>query len=106
MFVEDILDSMNQIEEYIRGMNFQDFSSDRKTIDAVIRNIEIIGEAAKNISEDIRKNYPEIPWKRVIGLRNSVIHAYFGIDLKSLWKIASVNIPEVKTHIIKILSSL
>ena len=106
LFIEDILDSMNMIEEYIRDLDHQGFSADRKTIDAVIRNIEIIGEAARNIPESIRKKYPSIPWKQMIGLRNITIHTYFGVDLDIIWRIVTVNIPEAKTEILKMLDSL
>lgn len=105
MFLEDILDSINQIESYIFGMSFQDFSIDRKTIDSVIRNIEIIGEASKNIPGSIQEKYPDIPWNRMVGLRNVAIHAYFGIDLENIWKIITTNIPQVKTEIQRILQS-
>jgi len=106
LFIEDMLDSMIQIEEYIHGLDRADFSADKKTIDAVIRNIEIIGEAARNVPENIRNNHPGIPWKQMIGLRNLTIHAYFGIDLDIIWQIASVNIPETKSEIARILDSL
>jgi uncharacterized protein with HEPN domain len=106
MFLEDILDSINQIESYISGMSYYDFSFDRKTIDSVIRNLEIIGEASKNIPLPVREKYPDIPWKRMIGLRNIAIHAYFGIDLENIWKIISSDIPPLNKKIKKILQSL
>ena len=106
LFIEDMLDSMNMIEEYIHDLDRADFSADKKTIDAVIRNIEIIGEAARNIPDDIKRRYPGIPWKQMIGLRNLTIHAYFGIDLDIIWQIASVNIPKTKSEIARILDSL
>lgn len=105
MFLEDILDSMNQIESYTLGMTYQDFSIDRKTIDSVIRNIEIIGEASKNIPKTFREKYPDIPWNRMVGLRNVAIHAYFGIDLDNIWKTITSNIPPVKAEIKRILQS-
>ena len=74
LFLEDILESMNLIEEYVKGMSFDDFKEDRKTIDAVVRNFEIIGEAAKNIPENIRNNYKNIDWIGIIGLRNRISH--------------------------------
>jgi len=77
-------------------MDFDSFTADGKTVDAVIRNIEIIGEAAKIIPVVVRDEYPEIPWGRLVGLRNIVSHAYFGIDLKIIWQIITKNLPEIK----------
>ena len=106
LFIEDIVESMNRIEQYLSGMSHQDFLSNQMVIDAVIRNIEIIGEAARNIPEDIRNAYPAIPWKRIIGLRNIAIHAYFGIDLDILWKILTESIPEAKIEILRSLETI
>ena len=105
LFIEDILESMSMIGEYIEDMDYHHFLVDRKTIDAVIRNLEIIGEAARNIPEEIRNVYPAVPWKKMIGLRNIAIHAYFGIDLEIVWRIVSTNIPDAKTEITKLLDS-
>lgn len=74
--------------------------------DAVVRNLEIIGEAAKNIPEDLRKQYSIIPWKRVAGFRDIAIHDYFGVDLETVWKIATQGTPEIKPHLQTILKSL
>ena len=75
-------------------------------IDAVIRNLEIIGEAIKNIPDEVKDEYQTVPWKRMVGLRNIITHAYFGIDLENIWKIITQNIPEVKPEIKKILDEL
>jgi uncharacterized protein with HEPN domain len=70
-------------------------------IDAVIRNLEIIGEAARNVPEEIKNNYNEIPWKKMIGLRNMLIHEYFGVDESIVWERIKTNLPEVKPNILK-----
>ncbi len=80
-------------------MSFENFIADDKTIDAVVRNFEIIGEAANRVSEDFRATHPEIEWRRMIGLRNRVIHEYFGIDYETVWKIRNENIPELLDYI-------
>lgn len=94
LFVEDILEAMNKIQRYCQGLSREDFIKNELVIDGVIRNLEVIGEAAKNIPEEIKIQYPEIPWRRMIGLRNMAIHEYFGVDLDITWKIVSENIPE------------
>ena len=106
MFIEDTLEAINKIESYINDLDYESFSQNNMVIDAVIRNLEIIGEAIKNISDDVKKKYPTVPWKRMVGLRNIITHAYFGIDLENIWKIITQNISEVKPDIIKIFDEL
>jgi uncharacterized protein with HEPN domain len=101
LFVEDILDSMDKIENYIENLSYGDFVDNQMIIDAVVRNLEIIGEAANNIPKDIKKEFSNIPWKRMIGLRNIVAHGYFGIDLGIIWEIITKNLPETKPAIIE-----
>jgi len=101
LFLEDILISIEKIEDYIRGMSFEDFQNDTKTVDAVLRNLEIIGEASKSIPSEIREGNPDIPWGRMTGLRNIVSHEYFGIDLSIIWQIITVNLQETKPLIEK-----
>ena len=86
LYLDDIRTSIDKIETYTKGLSFDSFSNDPKTVDAVVRNLEIIGEAAKNIPKEIKVKYPEIPWKPIMGTRDKVIHEYFGIDLEILWK--------------------
>jgi uncharacterized protein with HEPN domain len=93
-YLEDILKSMLRISEYIDGKKFADFKKNYMIVDAVVRNFEIIGEASRNIPSTIQKKYPEIPWKKMYGLRNLISHEYFGIDYEMLWEIASVSLPQ------------
>ena len=81
LYLDDILDAVHQIRVYIAGMNEDDFAKDRKTQDAVIRNLEIIGEAAGNLPDQFQKMAQEIDWRKIKGLRNILIHEYFGINL-------------------------
>lgn len=99
LFVEDMLESINKIERYTRGLTYDKFEKNEVVVDAVIRNLEIIGEAARNIPEEVRAKYPDIPWKRMIGLRNITIHEYFGVDLNIIWEIITKNLPETKPKI-------
>jgi len=96
LYIEDILTSIKKILRYTEGMSFDAFLKNEIVIDAVIRNLEIIGEAAKKIPEDIKNSNSDIPWKRMIGLRNIVVHEYFGIDFEIIWQIATKNLPSLK----------
>lgn len=85
--IQDILDSIQDIEDFIRGMTFDEFKKDRKTINAVVRSIEIIGEASKKIPKNLRDRCPEVPWKKMSGMRDKLIHAYFELIWKSFGKL-------------------
>jgi uncharacterized protein with HEPN domain len=86
-FLEDTLDAIRKIRDYTDGLSLQAFAADAKTFDAVIRNLEIIGEAVKQIPEDIRSLHPEVEWKRIGRLRDILIHQYFGVDVQIVWDI-------------------
>jgi uncharacterized protein with HEPN domain len=103
LYLEDVKNSIEKIEEYISGINFEKFSKDTKTIDAVVRNLEIIGEAANGIPDEIVSGNPEIPWKEAIGMRNKVVHEYFGVDEEILWKTITEDLPKFKEQISKLL---
>ena len=103
LFVEDILESIGLIENYVAGMDADDFRNDKKTIDAVVRNLEIIGEASRNIPENIKNTYQDIDWKGVVGLRNRIAHEYFGISLTIVWNIIEQEFPKLKKQMKQIL---
>ena len=106
MFLEDIIESIEKIEAYIGDMEYDAFIDDGKTVDAVVRNLEIIGEASKKLPDDLKDKISEVPWHRMTGLRNIIAHEYFGIDLKIIWKIVKENLPEVKPSLEKLLKEL
>ncbi len=103
LYVEDILQSMDRIERYTRGQTFERFRRSEMVADAVIRNLEIIGEAARSIPQEVRQRHPDIPWTRMIGLRNIAIHEYFGVDLGIIWEIVRRNLPETRSKIVALL---
>lgn len=103
LFLEDIALSMMRFQEYIRGLDFQHFKWDYKTVDAVIRNFEIIGEASKNLPIELKDKYSNIPWEEMYRLRNRISHEYFGIDYEILWEIATVHLPNNRIDILVIL---
>jgi len=96
LFVEDILESIELIESYVANMDIENFKNDRKTIDAVVRNFEIIGEASRNIPDEIKNKYQNVDWKGMIGLRNRIAHGYFGINLTIIWEILKQELPLLK----------
>jgi len=85
--IDDILQAITFLRDYVKGMDYTDFEADRKTQDAVIRNLEIIGEAARTIPEEVRDKASEIEWYKIIALRNILIHEYFGVNLKIVWDV-------------------
>ena len=103
MHFDDILTSMNRIAEYIEGFTLGNFKNDHKTVDAVVRNFEIIGEASKNLPNEIKEIYPNVPWAEMYLLRNKVIHEYFGVDYEIIWDIATNYLPKNKSQVEDIL---
>jgi uncharacterized protein with HEPN domain len=101
--INDILESINRIDVYTEGVDYDSFLHNQMLIDAVIRNLEIIGEAARNVSDETRNKYTEIPWKNMIGLRNILIHQYFGVDESIVWEVIKTNLPETRPIILNVI---
>lgn len=99
LYFEDIRTSIGNIEEYTKGLGFEDFRDDKKTIDAVVRNLEVIGEAARNIPKELKKEYLNVPWEKMVSMRNKVIHEYFGVDVEILWQTIKEDLPGLKKQI-------
>jgi len=106
LFLQDILAAMDSIQEFVVGMTINEFINDDKTSSAVIRKLEIIGEAVKQIPPAIKEQYPSVPWKEMAGMRDVLIHFYFGVDLKLTWKTIQEDIPLARQQIAGILSDL
>lgn len=103
LYIEDILECIRKIEIYIEDISLEDFKKDIKTIDAVIRNFEIIGEASKNIPNEIKNKYDDIPWRDIVDFRNRITHEYFGISLTIAWRIVKHELPRLKEQMSAIL---
>ena len=95
LLIEDIIDSGQKILDYTEGLTFEQFSKDSKTIDAVIRNFEIVGEAANRLPEEFKDKHPNIDWHRIRGFRNRIVHQYFGIDFEIVWNIKKSYLPDM-----------
>jgi uncharacterized protein with HEPN domain len=102
-FVEDILDAMEKAEILLQGVSYENFEADFRINFAVIRALEIIGEASKRLPETIREKYPEIPWRGMTGMRDRIIHGYDNVDFQIVWDVVKKDIPQIKPSIHKIL---
>ena len=96
VLLDDIYESIDKIERYITGMTAEDFMKDEKTSDAVIRNLEIIGEAVNRLPDNFTSQHQNIEWRKIIGLRHRIVHEYFGVDLELVWQIIIHNLPVLK----------
>ena len=106
LYIKDILQNMRDAEQFIEGMTYEQFVDDKKTFNAVVRAIEVIGEAAKNVPHALREQYPAIPWKEMAGMRDKVTHFYFGVDREAIWLAVKERIPPLKPTIEQILRDL
>ena len=99
LYIDDIRSSIDRIAEYTAGLSLETFTNDQKTIDAVIRNLEIIGEAATHLTEDERGRFAQVPWHLMVSLRNKVIHEYFGVDMTILRQTIQKDLPVLRDQI-------
>lgn len=106
IFLEDILTAIDDIVVFTAALDFEDFKQDRKTIYAVTRALEIMGEATKNIPDDVRQAYPQIPWRQIAGMRDKLIHSYFSVNAVTLWKTAHQDAPQLRKVIAQIKDDL
>jgi len=101
----DIIDSIQKIQKYVEGMEFDDFQKDAKTIDAVIRNLIIIGEAARHIPDEISAKYPNIPWRIMGDMRNFAVHEYWGVETRTIWKTIREDLPPLLPELNQVVDS-
>ena len=106
LYLDDILEAIGKIEKYTEGLDFEKFSEDDKTGDAVIRNFLVVGEAVKNIPPGVRKKYPDIPWKIIAGMRDKLVHGYFGIRYDVIWETIEMRLPSLRLNIQKMLDQM
>jgi len=99
LLVDDIWEAIEKVERYVSGLRHDDFVTDEKTVDSVVRNLEIIGEAANRLPESFTSQHPEIEWRQIIGLRNRIVHDYFNIDVEIVWEIIQRDLPMFKSKL-------
>ena len=106
LFIDDILISMNDIEDFSKKMSKEKLLNDKLHQSAIVRQIEIIGEAVKNLPNSFREKYPDVPWAKMAGMRDVIIHSYFSVDLGTVWKVIKDDLPVLKKQILKIKKEL
>lgn len=94
-YINDLIEACEDILSFTKGMSYSEFTDDRKTVNAVIRSLEVIGEATKKLPTSFKNNFPNIPWKQMAGMRNKLIHEYFGIDKQMVWQAIEKHIPYI-----------
>ncbi len=105
VYLQDIAESIEYIEKFLNGISEDEFYKNVEKQDAVLRRLEIIGEAVKNLPHEIRENHPDIPWRQIAGMRDIIIHEYFGVTLEMVWIVATEDILDLKTKVEKIIES-
>lgn len=105
-YLNDILESLADIRNFVAGMSFDQFTDDRRTVNAVVRSLEIIGEATKKIPSDIRALNPELPWSEIAAMRDKLIHEYFGVDLEIVWETVQSDLAPLESVILKVLEEI
>lgn len=103
VYLRHILQAIENIEEYLGKLDYKSFSGDKKTISAVVRELEIIGEATNNLSDNFKKNHPEIPFRDIKDMRNRLTHEYFGVNKKIVWDTCQIDLKELKVLILPLL---
>jgi uncharacterized protein with HEPN domain len=103
VYLEDILEAIARIQRYTRGLSQDAFADDQRTVDAIVRNLEVIGEAVKQLPAEVRLRAPAVEWQKIAGLRDILIHQYFGIDIEIVWDVVQTKLPDLRAAVLSIL---
>lgn len=103
VYLQDVVEAAGKVRSYTAGISFKAFSEDTKTVDAVVRNLEVIGEAIKQVPDDVRSKHADVEWKKIAGLRDILVHQYFGIDVEIIWDIVQNKLPALEAQIRKVI---
>ena len=106
LYVQDMLECIEKIESYRAGVTADELAANSMLQDAVVRRLEIIGEAAKHVPQEVRARYPDVPWRTMAGLRDVLIHEYFGVILERVWEVITIDLPTVKPHLARVQADL
>lgn len=106
LLIQDMLEAIEKIRRYTEGLTTETFPTDEKSVDAVVRNLEIIGEAANRLPEDFTVQHSEVEWSKIVGLRNRIVHDYFGLDLQIVWQILQRDLPAFNNALVRILQTI
>lgn len=101
-YLEDMINSIEEALSFTEGMNYESFYQDRKTVNAVVRSLEVLGEAGKKISEEVREKNSDIPWRNICGMRDKLIHDYFGVDYEMIWKVVKEDLASLREKLLRI----
>jgi uncharacterized protein with HEPN domain len=99
LLIEDMLSAIHKVGIYTTGLTKELFQQDEKTVDAVVRNLEVVGEAARQMPEDFISRFPNVPWRQIAGLRNRIVHDYFGLDLEIIWQVIQHDLPQLEMQL-------
>ncbi|MEX0646970.1 MAG: DUF86 domain-containing protein [Balneolaceae bacterium] len=105
VYLQDVLESIGHIQHFLDGVSEEEFYENIEKQDAVLRRLEIIGEAVKHLSDEIRENHPDVPWRQIAGMRDIIIHEYFGVTLEMIWIVATEDILDLKAKVEEIIES-
>ena len=95
-YLQDIIDAMADAQSFVQGITYEDFVKDKRTINSVLRSLEVVGEATKNVPDDVRQRFPLIPWRSLAGMRDKLIHQYFGVNLRAVWDTVQDDLPSIR----------
>lgn len=104
-YLTDIVQAIDDVEEFIDGMDFPQFAADKRTLYAVIRSLEVLGEATKHIPSEYREKHPDVPWSKMAGIRDVLIHGYMSVDFMTVWKVAKERLPDIKPLLVSCLKN-